>query len=50
MFLLLYLLLQDLESVLKKSEEGLLILSLYQKKEKLSNDMRNSINNSKKLV
>ncbi|GAB1858978.1 hypothetical protein CAJAP_00376 [Camponotus japonicus] len=33
----------DLETVLKKSEEGLLVLSSYQKEKRLNNDMRNKL-------
>lgn len=38
-----YLSLQDLGTVLKKSEEGLLVLSSYQKEKRLNNDMRNKL-------
>ncbi|XP_067207915.1 uncharacterized protein [Linepithema humile] len=33
----------NLEAVLKKSEEGLLVLSSYQKEKRLNNDMRNKL-------
>lgn len=34
---------QDLEAVLRKSEEGLLVLSSYQKERRLNNDLRNKL-------
>lgn len=40
-FLLLCLLLHNLETVLKKSEKGLLVLSSYQREKRLNDDMRN---------
>jgi len=34
---------QDLETVLKKSDGGLLVLSAYRKENKLNNDLRNKL-------
>lgn len=34
---------QDLKSILKKSEDGQLLLSLYKSEKKLNNDLRNKL-------
>jgi len=34
---------QDLETILKKSDDGLLILTAYKKENKLNNDLRNKL-------